>query len=452
MNGLTVYLVDDEEDIRLAIGQSLELHGLDVRTFATGPDMLAALDGDGGEVGAVISDIRMPGMDGLSLLRETLARDADLPLVLITGHGDVPLAVEALKAGAEDFIEKPFETARLTDAIDRAIRHRQLILENRLLKAELAARAALDRTLIGRAQVMVDLRARLERLAETETDVLVTGETGTGKELAARALHTLSPRADRPFVTLNISALSEGSIESELFGHEAGAFPGAIKARAGKFEHARGGTLFLDAIDAISPALQAKLLRVIEDRQVTRLGSNSPIELDVRFLAASRSDLLQRVADGAFRPDLYYRLAVATVDLPPLRAHKEDIPALFHHFVRAAAHRYDCPVPDISAPLLADLSQKTWPGNVRELRNVADRIVLGIHAEEGSAQPPGLRLPDRVDAYERQLIETELASNQGHITATYEGLGISRKTLYDKMQKYGLSRADFRPGLAVRDR
>ncbi|MEL6679555.1 MAG: sigma-54 dependent transcriptional regulator [Pseudomonadota bacterium] len=445
MTDLTVFLVDDEEDIRLAIAQSLELHGLRVRTFADGPALLAAL-GKTPDVGAVISDIRMPGMDGLALLREALARDADLPFLVITGHGDVPLAVEALKAGADDFIEKPFETARLTEAVDRALRHRALVLENRRLKAELRSRDPLETTLTGRAQVMVDLRNRLKRLAATETDVLICGETGSGKELAARALHTLSSRAERPFVTLNLSALAEGSIESELFGHEAGAFAGALKARAGKFEHARGGTLFLDAIDAVSLALQAKLLRVIEDRQITRLGSNSPIELDVRFLAASRTDLLQRVNEGAFRADLYYRIAVATVEMPPLRARREDIPALFHGFVADAARRYDCPVPDIGAPLLSDLAHQNWPGNVRELRNAADRFVLGLAGDEAGEESPGIRLSDRVDAYERQLIETELVTQYGNITATYEALGISRKTLYDKMQKYGLSRADYRPG------
>jgi two-component system, NtrC family, C4-dicarboxylate transport response regulator DctD len=269
--------------------------------------------------------------------------------------------------------------------------------------------------------------------------VLLIGESGTGKELAAQTIHELSRRKRAPFLPLNCGAVSPQLIESELFGHEAGAFPGAFRARFGRFEHARGGTILLDEIGSMPLDLQARLLRVLQDRVITRLGSNDPIALDVRFVATSKADLAQAAAQGTFRQDLLYRLAVATLRVPPLSDRREDIPLLFLQLVREAAARHGTEdrVPD--PELLAELSARDWPGNVRELRNAADRFVLGLDWMEGTG-PKALRLADRVAGFERSVIAGAIAAHQGHLRKVYESLGISRKTLYEKMQKHGLDR------------
>jgi two-component system C4-dicarboxylate transport response regulator DctD len=294
---------------------------------------------------------------------------------------------------------------------------------------------------------MTRLRTELRAVAATQADVLIEGATGTGKEVAAQALHAASPRAERPFVAVNCAALPGDLIESELFGHEAGAFPGATRARFGKFEHARGGTVFLDEIDSLPLPLQAKLLRAIERRSITRLGSNDTIELDVRFVAASKRDLSQAAAMGEFRPDLLYRLNVVTLRLPPLSDRREDIPALFADLLHHAARRHDRPVPDVPGAVLSALAARDWPGNVRELRNTADRMVLGLTdpPEDDTAQ--GLRdgrLADQMAAHEKALIASALAAHGGSLKSTYEALGLSRKALYEKMQRHGLSRDAFR--------
>ena len=436
-----VLLVDDEADVRDAIAQSLELKGYDVQAV---PGAARALEVIGPDFeGCIVSDIRMPRMDGLAFLGAVRERDAELPVILITGHGDVPLAVQALHAGAHDFIEKPFETDRLADAVARALALRRLALENRALRSELESRDWLESTLVGRAPAMVDLRHTLRTVAMSGADVLLLGETGSGKELAARAVHRLSERADRPFVAINMAALPETLIESELFGHEAGAFAGAHRARYGRFEHARGGTVFLDEIDALPVALQAKLLRVIEERAIERIGSNEAIPLDARFVAATKADLAAKVAAGEFRADLYYRLAVVSLTMPPLAARMEDVPRLFQHLVNQSALRHRRAAPPVPADLLNALAACDWPGNVRELRNAADRFVLGLGVLGPAAPDPAETLPERVERFEKAAIAAELAGQRGNIRATYEALGISRKTLYDKMQRHGLDRERF---------
>jgi two-component system C4-dicarboxylate transport response regulator DctD len=438
MSSSTVLLVDDEEEIRHSTAQSLQLAGRAVREFASAE---AALDYvTPGFNGVVVSDIRMPGMDGMTLLGRIRQIDPDVPVILVTGHGDVQLAVTAMRDGAYDFIEKPFVGKHLSDVVLRAIDRRGLVLENRLLRAAAGQRDDLETRLPGRSQSMIDLRYRIRALAGTDADVLVVGATGVGKEVAARALHDISGRADRPFVAINCAALPANLIESELFGHEAGAFPGAIRPRYGKFEHARGGTVLLDEIGSMPVELQSRLLRVIQERVIVRLGSNEPVPLDLRFIATSKVELEEEVAAGRFRADLFYRLNVVTLRVPPLAARPEDVPILFLQLVREAAGRYRRDPVDPSPRVLAEVARRDWPGNVRELRNAADRYVLGLGVDGLVSEPnrSGERLADRVAQFERSVIASAIEAHGGALKPVYETLGISRKTLYEKMQRHGL--------------
>lgn len=433
-----VLLVDDDAQMRGSTAQALELAGFAVEALASGDEALA-LAGPG-FAGAVVSDIRMPGMDGMTLLGRLHQLDPEIPVILVTGHAEVPLAVEAIRRGAYDFIEKPFVVQELATVIRRAAEHRALVLENRRLRAVAGKRDDIEARLPGRSQAMVDLRYRLRAIGASDADALIIGPTGSGKEVVAHALHDISPRAGRPFIAINCAALPEALIESELFGHEAGAFPGALRARYGKFEHARGGTVLLDEVGSMPLALQGKLLRVLQERVITRLGSNDALPLDVRFLATSKTDLAGLVARGAFREDLYWRLNVAVLHVPPLSARREDVALLFLQLVRESAARHNLPERHLAPALLSDLAARDWPGNVRELRNLAERFVLGLEPGRPEPEQGATRLAERVADYERSLIASAIAAHGGHLRAVYEGLGISRKTLYEKMQKYGLDR------------
>ncbi|MEM6636407.1 MAG: sigma-54 dependent transcriptional regulator [Pseudomonadota bacterium] len=438
-----VLFVDDEEHLRLAAEQSLSLAGLSVLSFAEAATALEHISRDC--PGVLVSDIRMRGMDGMSLMRRALEIDPELPVVLITGHGDVALAVQAMQEGAYDFLEKPFAPARLVGAVERARDKRTLTLENRALRRAIGHVDPVEQGLTGRSAAMIALRAQLGAIADTDADVLITGATGTGKAVAARALHDASARAKGPFVLINCAALPEHLVESELFGHEAGAFPGAVRPRFGKFEHGRGGTVLLDEIDSLSLPLQAKLLHAVQDRRVTRLGSNDPTDLDLRFIAASKADLEKASAEGTFRSDLYYRLNGVTLRMPELSARREDIPELFMQLVAEAALRNQRTLPEVPGAVLSALAAKDWPGNVRQLKNVAERFALGLDLEIGPARNPSTTgtLTEKLAAHEKSLIAAAITTHGGSLKATYEDLGISRKALYDKMQKYGLSRRDF---------
>ena len=441
MSAGSVILVDDEEDVRRATRQQLELEDFKVECFARADRALERIGR--GFAGVLVSDIKMPQKDGLELLQEVREIDPELPVILITGHGDVPLAVKAMQAGAYDFLEKPFPSSRLLDAVSRASEKRRLTLENRDLRSRLEQRDTLEAMLVGRSKAMVELRQRLRAIAATDADVLILGDTGTGKELAARAIHQLSDRRDKPFVAISMAALPAETIESELFGHEAGAFAHAHRSRIGKFEHARGGVLFLDEIGAVPMPLQAKLLRSIEERVIEPLGSNERVQLDVRFLASSKEDLATAVQEGRFRDDLYYRLNVVSVTLPPMSQRMDDAPRLFQHLVNQAASRYRRQAPELTTDILAQVAARDWPGNVRELRNAADRYVLGLGLEEDTPPPETGDLADQVNAFEKNSIAAALVANGGNLKATYEALCLSRKTLYEKMQKHGLRREDF---------
>ena len=306
-----VVLVDDDDMVRLSCRQTLELAGLDVEAFASAPEALARLSRD--FPGIVVSDVRMPGLDGFGLLERLRLMDAELPVIHITGHGDVAMAVEAMREGAYDFLQKPFNTQVLVDVVRRALERRGLVLENRRLRRALDADGAIDRLLIGRSGRMAEIRRAVADLAPTDADILVVGETGTGKEQVARALHEASPRRRKPFVAVNCGAVPEAMFESEMFGHEAGAFTGAAKRRIGKFEHASGGTLLLDEIESMPLALQVKLLRVVQDRRLERLGGNEAVAVDCRIVAATKIDLIAAARAGRFREDLAYRLDVVSL-------------------------------------------------------------------------------------------------------------------------------------------
>ncbi len=445
MSSAQVIFIDDEEHIRLAARQAFDLADLQAECFSNASAVLDLLDRD--YDGVLVTDMRMPNLDGMAFMQRALAIDPELPIVLVTGHGDVQLAVEAMRAGAYDFIEKPFASDHLIDVVRRAIDKRRLTLENRELRSVVARRDELEARLTGRTDVMVELRRQIRAVAPTDADVLIVGATGTGKEVAARALHAISPRAGEPFVAINCGALPADLIENELFGHEAGAFLGATKGRYGKFEHARGGTVFLDEIESMPINLQVKLLRVVQERSVTRLGSNDPIPLDVRFVAASKADLEQEAAEGRFRSDLLYCLNVVTLRMPTLEQRVADVPRLFTQLVAEAAARSHKAPPDIPASTLSVLATRAWPGNVRELRNAADRFALGLGIDgdgvEDESDEAG-SLAQKMEAFERDLIVAELAAQSGRLNETYKSLGLSRKSLYEKMRKHGLNREDYR--------
>lgn len=442
MTDAPVLFVDDEADLRIAGEQTLSLADIPIIACATASEALNHLSAN--FPGVLVTDIRMPDMEGTALMAEALQRDPDLPVILVTGHGDVDLAVQSIRLGAYDFIEKPYDPARLVEVIRRALDKRRLTMEVRALKAQASGGSAdpIAAQLIGRSAVMAQLRSQLRAVADTDTDVLIEGATGTGKEVAARALHAASIRASKPFVAVNCATLPETLIESELFGHAPGAFAGATRERYGKFRHARGGTLFLDQIDSIPLPLQGKLLTALQDRAITPLGSNEAVPLDLRVIATSKQDLAQATADGTFRDDLLYCLNVVTLRMPPLSERREDIPGLFQILMAGASARHNRPVPPITPDALADLATRDWPGNIRELRNEAERAILGL-GRDGHLPQIG-RLADQMAAHERSLIAATLSAQGGSIKATYEALGISRKALYEKMQKHGLDRSDFR--------
>ena len=440
-DSLKVLIVEDDPDVLLGCIQALQLEGIPAE--GVGSVEAARKHLTPAFPGVVVSDIRLPKADGMSLLRDVQGIDPDLPVVLITGHGDVSLAVQAMKDGAHDFIEKPFPPDYLVAVVRRALEKRRLTLEVRELRDRLGGRQAIEARIIGLSQPIEEVRRMVVDLGSSAADVLIFGETGTGKELVARCLHEASPRRKGNLVAINCGGLPETLFESEIFGHEAGAFTGAGKRRVGKIEYANGGTLFLDEIEAMPLAMQIKLLRVLQERSIERLGSNTGVAVDCRVVAATKVDLLALAADGRFRADLYYRLSVVTLPLPPLRDRREDIPLLFEHFALQAAVRHERTLPNPDAERMRRMMAYDWPGNVRELRNVADRCVLGI--ERGFppfAAPPNvgpLPLAQAVEAFERSLIADSLRRNDASLSRAAEDLRIPKTTLHDKLKKYGLN-------------
>lgn len=449
MSRSDVMFIDDDPDIRQAIAQTMALEDIRVECFADGRSCLKAISPD--FAGVVLSDYNMPGMDGLEVLQAVRQVDDSIPVIILTGQGDISTAVTAMQQGAYDFIEKPFDHDDLIELLRRAIEKRHLALENRRLKTQLRLMARPGPRLLGDSPPMQRLMSTIEPLLDISANILLRGETGAGKDAIARYIHENSPRGKRNFVAINCGAVPENLIESELFGHEPGAFTGAEKRRIGKFEHAHKGTLFLDEVESMPLPLQVKLLRVLEELKVERLGSNTPIDVDVRVIAATKADLKELSDKGDFRPDLYYRLNVVQLEIPPLRERKEDIAMLFHHFVLIAAARYERESIPLTASQATRLVQHSWPGNVRELRNQAERYVLlgpmalaDNHESESSDISSRQTLTEMMDAFERSAVVAALNACQGSIKDTMIQLGLARKTLYDKMKKHGLDKSEFK--------
>ncbi|PSF10613.1 DNA-binding response regulator [Marinobacter fuscus] len=445
----SVIFVDDDPDIRPVMEQTLTLEDIPVVSFADGASALRLIKPE--YEGVVLCDYNMPEMDGLEVLQRVRAIDEDIPVIILTGQGDISTAVSAMQQGAYDFIEKPFDHDELIELLRHALEKRQLALENRRLKAQLRHLAKPGPRILGDSVVMQKAMATVDPILDISANVLLHGETGSGKDALARYIHENSPRSSNNFVAINCGAVPENLIESELFGHEAGAFTGADKRRIGKIEHAHKGTLFLDEVESMPMPLQVKLLRVLEEQRVERLGSNQIVDVDVRIIAATKADLKQLSEQGDFRPDLYYRLNVVKVDIPPLRERKEDIAKLFHHFALIAAARYDRESVPLDARQAAQLMQHSWPGNVRELRNLAERyVLLGAlalddgNAREGADVAGRQTLSEMMDGFERTAIISALNACHGSIKDTMVQLGIARKTLYDKMKKHGLDKAQFK--------
>ncbi|MDP1028576.1 sigma-54 dependent transcriptional regulator [Sphingomonas sp. KR1UV-12] len=423
-----VALVEDDEDLRASTAQLLTLAGFAVDAWPAAPPALDAIDAD--FPGVVVTDIRMPAMSGLELFRTLHDRDPALPVILVTGHADVAMAVDALKAGAWDFLAKPFDPAALVAAVGRAMTARGLALDNRRLRA---AAASTDETvaagLIGRSPAIRRLREMVPVLADAGIDLFVEGETGTGKELLARLIHRAGRRARHRFVAVACAALPDAVIDGELFG---GAGAGGVAASA-------RGTLFLDDVDRASPMLQARLVPLVENRAVPGSGGRAPTPIDLRVIATGGEG-----GSAAMLPELFYRLAAVRLRLPPLRERREDVPLLFAHLVDASAARLRVPIPPLTAAARDRLGDHDWPGNVRELAHFADRFVLGLEDQAGAALPPAGTLPDRVAAFERDAIVEAVLIAGGETGAAMEQLGLPRKTFYYKVQRHGIDLAALR--------
>lgn len=446
-----VLFVDDEAPVRQSAKQWLELYDFSVTPCASTARALEQIHLD--FPGIIVSDVRMPEMDGLAFLRELQASFPEVPVVLLTGHGEIAMAVEAMKSGAFDFIEKPYDPDRLLESVRRGCRQRRLVLENEALRRKLTDRNRIEARLIGNSPLMERLRQQVLDLAETQANVLIHGETGTGKELVARCLHDFSRRTRNPFVPINCAAVPENLFESELFGHESGAFTGAAKPRVGRIEYADHGTVFLDEIESMPLNLQVKVLRTLQEREVQRIGTNQAKPVDIRIVAATKRDLAEASEAGEFREDLYYRLNVAEVHLPPLRERSEDLPLLFEYFVNEAQKAHGRTARHLRSEELLTLEQHLWPGNVRELKNTAERFVLaggGVGLEEllrrksSTAEPiRPLSLAEAVAGFEKRSIEQSLRRNRGNIKQVLEELDLPRRTLNQKMQNYRIVREDF---------
>jgi DNA-binding NtrC family response regulator len=452
---MAILVVDDEPAQRELLGGFLAKRGWTVELAAGGTEALAVLRRT--SVDLVLADYRMPDLSGLELLKASQQLNPEVPVVLITAYGSIASAVAAMKAGAYDYLTKPIELEELVHLVNRIAERRQLLAEVQELRTQLRERFRVE-GIIGNSSQMQEVLSLVARVAPTPSTVLIRGESGTGKELIAKAIHYNSPRRDRPFLKVNVSALPETLLESELFGHEKGAFTGATERRIGRFEAAHGGTLFLDEIGDLPVALQVKLLRVLQEREIERVGSHQPIPVDIRILAATNQDLERAVRERRFREDLYYRLNVFPVVLPPLRERREDIPLLIEFVLRTFSARLGKPVTAVSREAMEALMRYDYPGNVRELENILERAIilarhdavyvedLPLHLREHTSEARGAphtqqaALSEVLRAIERQMILRALERHGGVQTRAAAELGISERVLRYKLRKHGLQR------------
>lgn len=441
-----ILVVDDEEGIREAISEILGDEGYQVITASTGEEALNILRKEPPDL--VLLDIWLPGMDGIETLREIKNLRSDVPVIMISGHGTIEIAVKATKMGASDFLEKPLSLDRVIISARNALALSNLERENRNLKENLSRQWRL----IGESEKMKTLRLQIEMAAKSSSRVLITGESGSGKELVARLLHSLSNRSSKPFIEVNCAAIPQELIESELFGHEKGSFTGAFERKKGKFELADGGTLFLDEIGDMSLQTQAKVLRVIETQEFQRVGGSSTIKVDVRIIAATNKDLPEEVKKGTFREDLFFRLNVIPLSVPPLRERKEDIPLLIDHFLKTISEEYGQRPKKITPEAIRILQGHEWPGNVRELRNTIERLLIMTSSDVITERDISIgsstevadyfryrTLKEARDAFEKDFITRRLKENNWNISKTAEQLDIERSNLHRKIKAYNIS-------------
>jgi len=465
-----ILVVDDDDAIRRSLTMMFEFEGFDCETASTGPEAVQVIER--GEIDLVVLDVKMAGLDGLETLRLLRERAKDVPVIMLSGHGTVKTAVEATRLGAFDFLEKPPETERLLVAARNALEKRRLVIENRRLRLETSGPS----DLVGTSAAIRQVFARIKKAAPTNATVLIRGESGVGKELVAREVHRLSARSDEAYISVNCAAIPEELIESELFGHEKGSFTGATERQIGKFEMAHKGTIFLDEIGDMSARAQAKVLRVLQEGEVERIGSQKTIKVDVRVIAATNKNLEDAITSGTFREDLFFRLSVIDIEVPPLRSRVEDIPAIAAHFVARSAAQHGVPVKRISPEFAAALQKREWRGNVRELKNVIERLMILVEDEtlraehlEGVPQPKaavaavappaptqttatpassadtgGIALPqgslrEFKEGSERAFIVAKLRENAWNISATAQAIDTPRSNLYKKLEQYGIT-------------
>ncbi len=444
-NALRLLVVEDEQDLRELLVQGLARRGFLVAAAGDGDAALAVLAEQ--EFDVVILDLRMPRRDGIQVLQQIRADGHDGEVIIVTGHADIETAIEAVKLHAFDYLTKPFQFAELVQAVERAAEYRRLRLENRSLRRAVSQQEV-EPLLYGQSRAMDRLRGLLDRASQSSSNVLILGESGSGKELAARSIHRASARRDLPFLAINCAALPDELLESELFGHERGAFTGATGRRHGLLELAHEGTLFLDEVGEMSVAMQAKLLRALDRGEIRRLGGDRTLHVDVRIIAATNKDLMRAAATGAFRHDLYYRLGVIVIEVPPLRERVEDIPLLVEHFAQQVAPPGRAPV-KLTAEAMALLTRYPWPGNVRELRNVVERLSVLSPDGEVTAAEVALHLPSAgsaevvdlgllsLEEVERRHILKVLQRCGGNRTRAARILGVDPKTLYNKLKAFG---------------
>jgi DNA-binding NtrC family response regulator len=446
--------VDDEQQLRAFVGRALGSLGFSVVSEETGEAGIRRYEQEAFDV--VLLDLRLGDLDGIDVLRRMKAQNRDTPIVIMTGFGSIQTAVDAIHSGAEDYLTKPLDLDHLEIVLNRVLSSRRQARELELLRSQVERQASFE-GMVGVSAPMQRVYDLIRRVADTDVSVVIQGETGTGKELVARAIHSLSSRGSSEFVPINCAAIPEGILEAELFGHEKGTFTGAVNRRLGLIERAAGGTLLLDEIGEMSPALQAKLLRALQEREVVRVGGNQPVPVDFRLLSSTNIDLHERMDQGLFRPDLFYRMSSLVIELPPLRVRRSDIPLLANHFAVRCADRAEQPARDIPSDVMMALTSYHWPGNIRELENAVERAML--MSRGGSIRvpdlPPSVGKPAAGDKehvpsesplrearrrFERQYLEDVLRRAGGRVTEAAKMAGINRQHFHEKMKRYGIAR------------